>query len=329
MQELLTAEELSSLLTAVSEGQVASAGPGHPARERHIQSYDFRRSERLTRDQVRALQHIHRHAAIAISGALSDLLRAPVEASLIGFEPIPYGTLNAALPNPTGLQIVRIRPADRPALLTLDLPLALAMVDRILGGQGRSIARARLLTALEQALVAAPIRTILERLAAAWAPLARVEFQPEALRMDPKVVQVFAVQETLLRFQFAVGGEACVGDVAFCLPLAYIDQILPRDNTDFSTLFGPKEGKDTSPEVVQRALGAAPVRVAIELGRTHVSVLDLLNLRPGHVVRLERTLDEPLDGTVEGKPYFAARPGLLGKRLGVQIVRPPALPGNT
>jgi flagellar motor switch protein FliM len=328
MKELLTADELSSLLTAVSEGQVPAGGSGPQARERQIQTYDFRRSERLTREQVRALQHVHRHAAIAISGALSDLLRAPVEASLVGFEAVPYGTLNAALPNPTGLQIVRVRPADRPALLVLDLPLALGMVDRILGGQGRSVAHVRPLTALEEALLATPVRAILERLAAAWAPVARIEFQPEALRMDPKVVQVFAVQETLLRFHFAVGGEACVGDVAFCLPLAFIDQVLPRDKTDFSALLYPKEGKPTSPEVVQRALGAAPVHVAIELGRTYVSVLDLLNLQPGHVVRLERELDEPLDGTVEGKPYFTAHPGLVGKRLGVQIVSPPALPGS-
>jgi flagellar motor switch protein FliN len=53
--------------------------------------------------------------------------------------------------------------------------------------------------------------------------------------------------------------------------------------------------------VQDRTLGDIPIEVSVELGRTHMSLKDLLDLREGSIVELERLAGEPLDLKVSGQ----------------------------
>ena len=344
MKELLSADELSDLLTAVGEGD-APAAPAGSGVERRVQSIDFRKPSRLSRDQLRALQQLHDAAAVALSSALSDILHAPVEVSLVAVEAVTYGTFNSALPTPACIQTFCARAAERRGgsegpgaepvegrgLLAMDIPLAFGIIERLLGGRGQALEQPRPLTDIEQAVVTAPLLSITERLAAAWGAVARVELRPEALEMSPKAAQIHAVQEVVVQIIFALGGEVCVGDLNVCLPLSFVEQLLPRAAPDLAAVLEERTTRADGDEAMRRAVSAAPVRVAAELGRARLSVLDLLDLQPGYVVRLDRCVDDPLTVTVERTPHLVGRPGLVGQKLGLRItdVAPQALKGAT
>jgi flagellar motor switch protein FliN len=53
--------------------------------------------------------------------------------------------------------------------------------------------------------------------------------------------------------------------------------------------------------VQDRTLGDIPIEVSVELGRTHMTLKDLLDLREGSVIELERLAGEPLDLKVSGQ----------------------------
>lgn len=53
--------------------------------------------------------------------------------------------------------------------------------------------------------------------------------------------------------------------------------------------------------VQDRTLGDIPIEVSVELGRTHMTLKDLLDLREGSIVELERLAGEPLDLKVSGQ----------------------------
>ena len=50
-----------------------------------------------------------------------------------------------------------------------------------------------------------------------------------------------------------------------------------------------------------------PVTLSIELGRTRMSLKDLLALEQGAVIELERMVDEPMDVLVNGTLVATAR----------------------
>jgi flagellar motor switch protein FliN/FliY len=62
-----------------------------------------------------------------------------------------------------------------------------------------------------------------------------------------------------------------------------------------------------------------PVQLSIEVGRTKMSISELLETREGSVIELERLLDEPLDILVNGTLIAHGVVVLANDRFGIQI----------
>ena len=75
-------------------------------------------------------------------------------------------------------------------------------------------------------------------------------------------------------------------------------------------------------------LTAVTVELAVEVGRTRMSVGDALALGPGSVVTLDRLADQPVDLLVNGKPIARGEVVVVDEEFGLRIteVVPPAAP---
>lgn len=62
-----------------------------------------------------------------------------------------------------------------------------------------------------------------------------------------------------------------------------------------------------------------PVSLSIEVGRTRMSINDLLHTREGTVIELDRLMDEPLDILVNGSLIAHGVVVLANDRFGIQI----------
>jgi flagellar motor switch protein FliN len=58
---------------------------------------------------------------------------------------------------------------------------------------------------------------------------------------------------------------------------------------------------DQGSRIQDRTLGDIEVEVSVELGRTHMSLKDILDLKEGSIVELDRLAGEPLDLKVSGQ----------------------------
>lgn len=63
------------------------------------------------------------------------------------------------------------------------------------------------------------------------------------------------------------------------------------------------------------------VPVSIELGRTRMSVEDVLALGRGSVVQLDRLVGQPVEVYVSNKPFATGEVVVLGEKFGVRILR--------
>src|SRR5262245_7338325 len=95
MPELLEQSEVDALLSAVSGGSVTSeaasgGAPGRDPSRHHITPYDFKRPERVSKDQMRALEGLHESFAGSIGASLSGFLRTIVEIRVASCEQLTY-----------------------------------------------------------------------------------------------------------------------------------------------------------------------------------------------------------------------------------------------
>ncbi|BAS27510.1 FliM/FliN family flagellar motor switch protein [Limnochorda pilosa] len=70
---------------------------------------------------------------------------------------------------------------------------------------------------------------------------------------------------------------------------------------------------------LQRHLEETPVTVRVVLGRSRLTLREVLSLEPGDVLQLEQRVDEPLPVEVGEAPFFLGRPGEAAGRMAVRL----------
>ena len=68
-------------------------------------------------------------------------------------------------------------------------------------------------------------------------------------------------------------------------------------------------------------LQSVPVTLSVEVGRTRLKIRDLLRLKQGSVIELERNAGEPLDLLVNNTVVAQGEVVLVNDRYGVRLTR--------
>ncbi len=92
----------------------------------------------------------------------------------------------------------------------------------------------------------------------------------------------------------------------------------PVDYVPFETTTTPIDtGGGDSPELER--LYDVPVELAVEIGRTFMTIRETLSLGPGSIVSLNRLAGEPVDLLVNGKPIARGEVVVIDEEFGLRV----------
>ncbi len=322
MVDILSQEEVDALLAAVSEGEIAQ----RPAEAQLLPAakYDFKRPERLSKEQSRGFQTLSELFARDLSTAMGGSLRAIARASVISVEQITYDEYVHSISNPTSYNIFQLAPLEGNLILEISPSLIFPIIDRLLGGSGVSLTRARELTEIEQRLTVKIIEIVLNTLIGTWRYLAQFSWKLVAQENDPQIVQIVTGSEVVLAIRFELNVGDISGTLSLCFPIMAIETILEKVGAEY-TFYGSRpqhKSAQTSKTIGEIILGIKANIEASMTGST-ISVGDLLRLQKGDIIRLDNSVAEESSITISvfGKPKFTAKQGRLGSKQAIQIVR--------
>jgi flagellar motor switch protein FliN/FliY len=93
----------------------------------------------------------------------------------------------------------------------------------------------------------------------------------------------------------------------------------PVDYVPFeTTTTAPAEATGGEPPELER-LYDVPVELAVEIGRTHMTIRETLALGPGSIVTLNRLAGEPVDLLVNGKPIARGEVVVIDEEFGLRV----------
>jgi flagellar motor switch protein FliM len=322
-KKILSQREIDSLLGSLGiEGEETLEPGPSPEPERAVRPYDFRRPDKFSKENLRALQTIHESFAREAGSALSSYLRTGIQVRLSSIEQIIYGEYLAQLANPTAVSIVSAEPLRGRLILEINLALAFALIDRLLGGKGQIVPRVREVTDIDLALLHALAKTILAPLSETWLQMTPVTMNLEDLAFNPQVVQVAFPSDVgiLLLFELRMGDSAST--ISLFIPYTLLEPIIGKLSTQAWLLSARKDkGTSTGGDEVRRQLEKVDVPVTVSLGTTTVTVRELLGLQVGNVIKLDTSTGQELALLVGGQHKFWSRPGRVGRRIGVVVTR--------
>ena len=321
MGKILSQAEIDALLG--SAAMLRGADGAAPAPAKSYITYNFRRPDRVSKDQIRSLHFMHDRFARNMAQSLSAYLRAVTDVSLVSVEQFNYSELLMSLPDPTAFYAVSLRPFDGMAALELSPAVAFTMIDRMLGGNGSTTAPNRSLTEIEQNVIDAVVRLILENVTELWKPVGGLQFAIHARETRPQMLQISAPNEIFILLVFGVRLGEARGMLNLGLPASVIESLGASFSQGWSRHRREQSAIDRAR--LTENLGRIPLPVAGVLEST-LPAGDLLQLRPGDVIALGRAAAAPIDVKVNGSSKFAGRLVRLPHSSGVVVDRQAAQP---
>ncbi|MEA2468169.1 MAG: flagellar motor switch protein FliM [Thermoleophilaceae bacterium] len=293
------------------------ARPEIGPRQARVQEIDFRRPTKFPRDLVRRLEHAHESFCRTASSGLSAELRTSFELAVAGSEQLPYGTAMAETDQDALLAVLNVKPLDTEVAMLVEMPLALRLVDRLLGGGGK--ARDEIpdsLTDLEVVIVKRAVQSLVEPLSATWLDLADVHFEIDSMQTSPMTFQLVPPSEPVLMLHLEARIDGLVSPIVMCMPYRSVEPIVDKlEHRHFTgQVMDPGAARK-----VQAAISGIDVELRVEVGAVDLKVSDVLGLGVGDVVRLRRQADKGMIVYAGDVPTYVATPGRNGNARAVQI----------
>lgn len=310
----------------------AEMGDALPSRTREtVTPYDFKRPERIGKEQMRALQSLHEGIGRNFGAALSSLLRNVVEVKLTSVDQLTYSDFIFSLENPTCFNMLTAEPLEGNLILDINPSILYPIINRLLGGGAATGAIGRRpLTEIELRLTSRVTRLFLSDLQRVWARILPLDFKVVRVESNPQLVQIVPPNEVvvLICFEITLANGEVRGMMQLCIPFNAIERIGTQLTTNSWVGYTSVEPNEESVTHVSRGLESATVELVATLARSTITTADLLELCVGDIINLEKDVHSPLDVAVEGTTKFIAFPGALRghKAIRIEDVTPPDEP---
>ncbi len=326
MAEILSQKEIDALLSSVSTDEGVVDMPEEVEEEEGFEGkaanvYDFKHPNRVSKDQLRTLQTIHETFAKTFNAYLAVRLRTIVDINLISVDQLQYSEFILSISDPSCIYIFRVEELNGVAILELSPNLVLYIVDRLFGGKGASTEEARAITTIEQTIMKKIIEKAMENLSTAWQQVAPLTFILEGFESNPDVVQIAPPGETVITISLEIKIQDTSSLMNVCFPYLILEDIISKLNVQHFISMSKKEASDEETSVIHERLRLSSLPIIAYLGWTDIAVRDLVELKEGDVIRLEKKVDELLEVNIGGNKKFLGRPGKKGKKKAVKIVR--------
>ncbi|MEM1228203.1 MAG: flagellar motor switch protein FliM [Planctomycetota bacterium] len=298
-------------------GKPFSSGVPEGAR---ITAYDFKRPERVGKDQMRAMHSLHENIARNFGASISSLLRTMTEVKLLSVDQLTYSEFVFSLDNPSCFNVLSIDPLEGNWILDIAPSLAYSIIDRMLGGDpvpGEAIRRP--LTEIETRLICRVVQLFLEQVRPAWENVCGVNPEIQTTESNPQLVQIVPPNEVVILVSFEVLLGKNRGMMNLCIPFNTIEKFNARLSRNGWVGYGKNDPTDETRNSIAGSIDHAPVDLVVTLARSRIKTSDLLELAVGDIITTEQEVSSPLELSIQDVPKFFASAGAYRGKKAVQV----------
>lgn len=282
--------------------------------------YNFRRPDKFSKDNLRALRDIHREFSKAISLVLSGYLRMRVEIEIVSVDQLTYEEFVRSMPSPISVGVFEFEPLSGQVLLGISFEVISCIVNRMLGGVGNIENQTRELTDIEKALAKKVINIIIKSLEDSWNTIIPVTGKFISLDDNYQSIQVATAGEivALLTFEVQISGKH-FGLFSLCFSYPVLETVLGHLSTQhiFQTK-GLVASNDERLKMISK-INTSNVDLRVQFGQCSITLDDFLQLSEGDIIKLDNKVQDDLIVKVNGEKKFFARPGTLKDKICVKI----------
>jgi flagellar motor switch protein FliM len=322
MGQILSQDEVDALLKGVVGGDIETETDVLEFEEgESAQPFDFAAQDKVIRGRMPSLDAINDRFARFFRNTFSSMLRRMVDVTPVSLDTLKFGNFMRSLPVPSSIHIIRVEPLRGNALIVLETKLVFALIDSFFGGRGAGAMKVegREFTPIEQRILYKVVDAAIKEFGTAWEPVYQLDFSYVRGEMNPQFAGIIPNDDVLIVVQFDIEMEEMSGNIMFCLPYQLIEPIRDRLYASFHA----EEKTNVDSAWINRfknELMGVNVELSVELGKTSITSRELVSLKTGDVLVLDKDVQDELIVSVQDLPKYYARPGKIKDTLAVDIV---------
>lgn len=318
MADVLSQSEIDSLLSALNNGEFDPA-ISEEVEEKQVKDYNFARPSKFSKDHLRTLVFIFEHYARLVSTSLPVYLRKNVQVEVMHAEAATFQEFSNSLSNPVLLGVVNFAPLEGTVILEMASGLGYTIVDRMLGGSGAPLEKAREFTEIELTIIEGILSVCTNLLVEPWANVQELEPTLERIETNSQFAQFVSPNEmtSIVTMNIKIGEVE--GLMNICIPYTVVEPVIDKINTKYWYSTTDVKSNEAYRELIEDTLNRAQIPVRAVMGRSAISVNDFIHLQVGDIIKVDTRLEDELDIFVGNLKKFSALPGAYNDAYAVKI----------
>ena len=333
MADVLSQNEVESLLSALDPSAGTTGGSSRSSTRNtdfnsQISIYDFKRPERVSKEQMRAFRALHESFSREFGAALSGMLRSIIEVKLISVDQLTYSEFVFSLENPTCFNLLESETLDGHIILDISPSIIFPIIDRLLGGDGNAHGTYpnRALTEIEIRLVSRITGLAIEGIESAWSNLCEWKLRVSQVESNPQLVQIVPPNEVIVLISFEVTMGETRGIINLCIPFNTIEPLSNKLTSDTWSAYKKKTPDLRQQLNLEAGVTKSKIKLKVDLDNSKLTAGEVLNLAVGDVIMCNKGSAQSLTVELEGSPVFTAYPGVYKGHKAISIEKMLAIP---
>ena len=248
-EDVLSQNEIDKLLSALSTGEVSAEEVQAEEEERKVKTYDFKRPDKFSKDQIRTLNMLYENFARLLNTHLSTHLRTMVNVEVVSVEQLTYQEFLQSLSNPSVIGVMALPPLKGNIIMEVNTGIAFAYIDRVFGGLGENTLKPRILTEIEEAVMRKFIAKASEFLKESWSNVIEINPMLEAIEANPGFVQIVPPSDMVIIVTVQVKIGEVEGFMTLCIPYLVLEPVMSKLSTSFWV--AASVAKDNNPDKIR------------------------------------------------------------------------------
>jgi flagellar motor switch protein FliM len=253
--------------------------------------------------------------------SISALVMKFVDISIHSVGIVKFGEFMQRIPFPSSINIFKMEPLKGYALLVVEAPLVFAFVEFFFGGTTvRNVkSEGRSFTSIEQRVIKKVVAIALQDMAQSWGGIIPITPEHTGSEMNPQFVTIVTPSEIVIKIEIHIEVDDFTGKLFFCIPYSTIE---PVKEKLYSGIQGDKFDQDHRwINRLKDILSVSAVDISAEIGKATLTFGELMNLKEGDVLTLNKSTSDDLLIKVEDVPKFNGQPGYSRGNQAIRITK--------
>jgi flagellar motor switch protein FliM len=327
MAEVLSQQQIDDLLGSLQSGSMDFQEIEEQTSGQKVRDYDFLSPKKFTREQIRLLENIFESFSRLFSLHMSGMLRMNCQAEVLQIEEEEYKEFANALTDSVLIGVIGLHNQDyniedKQILVEMSRPISFSILDRMLGGDGSGYNVDRDYTEIEISILNYLFQQISPLLQDAWGNYVDVEHTMDGIETNAQLIQFIQPDESAAIVVIEVTLNDLKGNLNICLPASSLEEIFKIFDSKYVKVnrkVDPEQEKRRKEQIME-SLKDTPLTISAVLGKSEVTLKDLLELQQGDIIPLDTPAgSDSIVLEVEKLKWFTGQIGVKKKNYAVKI----------